>query len=190
MMRTKINNLKFIINLKHIFTLSLALLFVSVLPAQEIIEEVQQTAIAEVKVTDSSEGFKPRKVDAVAAVVGDYIVLESDVYKEREQFKAQGANMDGVTNCELFGSMLEAKLYAHHAIQDSLIVSDAEVRNDVDYKLDQFLQSTNGSMERILAIYKKDDEKSLRDEMFQLIKSGMLSEKMQKKIVEEVEITP
>jgi peptidyl-prolyl cis-trans isomerase SurA len=188
-MPLKTNNLKFIINLKHIAIFSLALLFGSVTQAQEIIEEVD-TSIAEAKVEDSGNTFKAQKVDAVAAVVGDYIVLESDVITERKQLLAQGADLDGVTNCQLFGSMLESKLYAHHAIQDSIEVSDAEVRNDVDYKLQQFLQSTNGSMDRLLAIYKKENEKELRDEMFEVIKAGMLSEKMQRKIVDEVEITP
>src|SRR5690606_23428492 len=107
----------------------------------------------------SSNGFKPQKVDGVAAVVGDYIILESDIVRERKQFEAQGAQMDGVTNCELFGSMLESKLYSHHAIQDSIVISDAEIRSEVDYKLDQILQSANGSMDRLLKIYNKEDEK-------------------------------
>jgi len=189
-MPLKINNLKFIINLKHIVTLSLALFLINVISAQEIIEDEKVAApTAEAKV-DSTEAFKPRKVDGIAAVVGDFIILESNVAKERQQLIAQGADLEGVTDCQLFGGMLEAKLYAHHAIQDSIMVSDAEVRAEVDYTIDQFLQSTNGSMERLVAFYKKEDEKSLRDEIFESIKNNKLSGRMREKIVEEVEITP
>src|SRR5690606_14574329 len=190
-MPLKTNNLKFTINLKHILTLSLTLLLINSIAAQEIIEDekVEPVAVAEVQ-SDSSEAFKPRKVDGIAAVVGDFIVLESNVLKERQQLVAQGADLEGVTDCQLFGSMLEAKLYAHHAIQDSIMVSDAEVRSEVDYTIDQFLQSTNGSMERLVAFYKKEDEKSLRDEIFESIKNNKLSGRMREKIVEEVEITP
>ncbi|WP_100614335.1 peptidylprolyl isomerase [Confluentibacter citreus] len=188
-MPLKINNLKFIINLKHIVTLSLTLLLINVITAQEIIEDEKVETPTEVKV-DSIEAFKPRKVDGVAAVVGDFIVLESDIPKERQQLIASGANLDDVTDCQLFGRMLESKLYAHHAIQDSIIVSDAEVKGEADYVIDQFLQEMNGSMERLVAFYRKENEKSLRDEMFESIKNNKLSARMQEKIVEEVEITP
>src|SRR5690606_24067659 len=189
-MPLKINNLKFIINLKHIVTLSLALFLINVISAQEIIEDEKVAAAPAVAMVDSSETFKPRKVDGIAAVVGDFIILESNVVKERQQLIAQGADLEGVTDCQLFGNMLEAKLYAHHAIQDSIMVSDAEVRSEVDYYMDNFLQSVNGSMERLLKLYKKEDEKSLRDEVFETLKNNKLSAKMQDKIVAEIEITP
>ena len=65
-------------------------------------------------------------------------------------------------DCQLFGKLLENKLYAHHAIQDSLPVSDAEIRQNIDYQIEQFLQSTGGSMEKLLKIYNKEDEKSFK----------------------------
>lgn len=188
-MPLKTNNLRYIINLKHSVALAFTFLIINGIVAQEIIEdEIAETPTE--TVVDSAEAFKPRKVDGIAAVVGDFIILESNVLKERQQLMAQGANLDDVTDCQLFGKILESKLYAHHAIQDSIIVSDAEVRAEVDYTIEQFLQSTNGSMERLVAFYKKEDEKSLRDEIFESIKNNKLSGRMQEKIVEEVEITP
>ncbi|WP_366143725.1 peptidylprolyl isomerase [Algibacter sp.] len=155
--------------------------------AQEIIEDEVK---AVTKKVDSVDTTNARKVDGVAAVVGDFIVLESDIQKERDQIKASGGSADGVDDCQLFGLMLERKLYAHHAIQDSLPVSDAEIRKNVDYQIQQFLQQTNGSMERLLEFYNKDDEQSFRDEMFEINKSNLLAQRMQAKIVEEIEITP
>ena len=45
-------------------------------------------------------------------------------------------------------------------------------------------------MEKLLAFYKKDNEKDFRDEMFEINKSNQLAAKMQAKIVDEIEITP
>ena len=187
-MLLKINNLKFIINLKHLPILFITLLSINVMSAQEIIEdEVKEEAAKKV---DSVDTKNARKVDGVSAVVGDYIILESDVDKAYLQLQAQGVNTTDIGKCELFGKLLEDKLYAHHAIQDSIEVSDAEIRRQVDYQIEQFLQQTNGSMDRLLEFYKKEDEKSFRDEMFEINKANTLAQKMQLKIVEEVEITP
>jgi len=134
--------------------------------------------------------LKRLKIDGVAAVIGDYIVLDSDIDKTYQQLKAQGVSTEEISRCQLFGKLLEDKLYAHHAIQDSIEVSDAEIRSYVDQQISQFLQQTNGSMERLLEFYNKEDEKSFRDEMFEINKSNKLASEMQRKIVEEVEVTP
>ena len=194
-MLLKINNLKFIINLKCLLLFSIALITVNTLSAQEIIEEAKEVktdTISEqlIKKLDSVNTFKARKVDGVASVIGDFIVLESDIDKTFLQLEASGANVNDITRCELFGKLLEDKLYAHHAIQDSILVSDAEIRQNVDYQIQQFLQQVNGSMERLLRIYNKEDEKSFRDEMFEINKSNQLAQKMQASIVEELEVTP
>lgn len=187
--------MKFTINLKYFLVLTLTLLLVNIVSAQEIIEEETEVeAVAEKEsvenANDSINGFKPIKVDGVAAVVGDFIILESDIPKARLELEAGGYATKDITDCELLGKALENKLYEHHAIQDSIQVSNAEVLREVDYTINQFLLQTNGSMERLLAFYKKDDEQSFRDEMFQIMKSNKLSGLMQAKIVDEVEITP
>jgi len=190
--------LKFIINLKLIFTIFITFIALNVISAQEIIQEPvkdtitpQENVKLESQITkDSINTFKAEKVDGVAAVVGDFIILDSDVDKAILQLEAQGVNTTNIPRCQLFGKLLEDKLYAHHAIQDSLPVSDAEIRQNIDYQIQQFLQSTNGSMEKLLQIYEKEDEKSLREEMFEINKSNELAKKMQAKIVEEVEVTP
>jgi len=194
-MLSKINNLRFTINLNQVLFLFTILLTVNVVSAQEIIEDVEEVktdSISDdlIKKLDSVNTFKARKVDGVAAVVGDFIVLESDVDKAYLQLQAQGVNIQEIKRCELFGKLLEDKLYAHHAIQDSILVSDAEIRQSVDYQIQQFLQQVNGSMERLLNVYNKEDEKSFRDEMFEINKSNMLADRMQKKIIEELEVTP
>jgi len=183
--------LKFINNLKPILVLVITFLSINVTMAQEIIKEGVEVEkpVKEVD-ADSTNGFKRQKIDGVAAVIGDFIVLDSDVDKTYEHLRSQGVNTSDIPPCQLFGKLLEDKLYAHHAIQDSIPVSNAEIRQQVDYQVDQFLQQVNGSMERLLKLYNKEDEQSFRDEMFEINKSNMLASRMQAKIVEEVEITP
>lgn len=180
-------------------TISASLLFLCLLFTvfstfgQEIIEDEPATETTEnssKKATDSTNAFKAIKVDGVAGVVGDYIVLNSDIDKEFLQLQASGVDTKNITRCQLFGKLLENKLYAHHAIQDSILVSDAEVRNNVEYQIQQFLQQVNGDMNRLLSIYNKESEESLRDEMFKTNKDMMLAQRMQAKVIEEVEITP
>ncbi|MCB4797494.1 peptidylprolyl isomerase [Neotamlana laminarinivorans] len=187
-MLLKTNNLKFTINLKYILPIGLSLLALNVMSAQEVIEDEKE--IVETKAIDTTKSKNALKVDGVAAVVGDYIVLDSDVEKERLQLEAGGYSTKDIKDCELFGKLLENKLYAHHAIQDSIIVSDAEIRQQVDYQIEQFLQQVNGNMDRLLKFYKKEDEKSFRDEMFAINKANQLAQRMQAKIVDAVEITP
>ena len=59
---------------------------------------------------------------------------------------------------------MEDKLYAHHAEQDSLEVSDAEINDYVGRTIDYFVQEL-GSMEKVLEFYKKKDEQSFRSEL-------------------------
>jgi peptidyl-prolyl cis-trans isomerase SurA len=84
---------------------------------------------------------------------------------------------------------MEDKLYAHHAIQDSLELSDNEIYDYVDRQLEYFTEQLGG-IEKVLEFYKKRDEISFRDELFEINKTQRLSEMMQESIVEKVEITP
>ncbi len=180
--------MKSINNLKQLIILSIAFVFINNTFAQEIIndEVVKQTT----KKVDSTKSKNAKKVDGVAAVIGDYIILDSDIPKNRLQLEAGGYDSKDISDCELFGKLLEDKLYAHWAIQDSIQVSDAEIRRNVDYQVEQFLEQSGKSMAELLKFYNKDDEKSFRDEMFEINKSNQLAQKMQAKIVEEVEVTP
>ena len=114
-MLLKINNLKFINNLKSVLVIGTFLFLGNLIPAQEILND-QATKTAPAK-KDSIPNQNAKKVDGVAAVVGDYIILDSDIPKNRLQLEAGGYDSKDITDCELFGKLLEDKLYAHWAIQ-------------------------------------------------------------------------
>ena len=129
------------------------------------------------------------KLDGVVSVVGDYVILDSDIDKTIADMESQGIPTKGVTRCDLLGKLMEDKLYAHHAIQDSLEVSDAEIYSYVDQSIEYFTEQL-GSLEKVLEFYKKTDELSFREELFQINKVQKLSQMMQADIVEKVEVTP
>ena len=129
------------------------------------------------------------KVDGVSAVVGDYVILESDIDKTLVEMKSQGIPTIGVTRCQLLGKLMEDKLYAHHAVQDSLEISVEEIYSSVDQIIENFTQQL-GSIDKVLEFYDKEDESSFRQEIFEINKIQKLSLLMQQKIVQDVEVTP
>lgn len=164
MMLSKIINMKFINNS---FVIGMFLLSTSAVIAQ----------------------IKKEKVDGVVAVVGDYVVLDSDIDLEFIQLKAQGVDIKNISRCELFGKQLEDKLYAHHAIQDSIIVTDAEVYEYMGQQIDAMVEQV-GSLDKVVKFYRKKNEEEFRNYFFDIIKENKLTSQMQKKIVDGVEITP
>ena len=129
------------------------------------------------------------KIDGVSAVVGDYVILDSDIDKTLIEMEAQGISSKGITRCQMLGKLMEDKLYAHHAVQDSLELSDNEIYDYVDRQIEYFTEQLGG-IDKVLEFYNKRDEISFRDELFEINKTQRLSEMMQQSIVEKVEITP
>lgn len=132
---------------------------------------------------------KREKVDGVIGVVGEFVVLDSDIDLEIIQLRAQGIDTKNITRCELFGKQLEDKLYAHHAIQDSILVTDAEVNSFMNEQLDAMIQQV-GSLDKVVKFYKKKNVEEFKAYFFEIIKMNKLTTQMQKKIVDEVTITP
>lgn len=181
MMRLKIKNLKYTRHQLVVLTFFMMIPFLGFCQVE--------TENSSINTPDTIANIKPFKIDGVAAVVGDFIVLESDIDIQFAQLEASGINTKDITRCQLFGKLLEDKLYMHHSIQDSLEVNDLEIKSYVDQQLESFAQQI-GSMEKLVAYYKKGSEQELRDEMFALNKNGKMAAMMQQKIIEEVEVTP
>lgn len=193
----KERNLKFTGRKGKVVFLSLFLCVFGALSAQET-DEIDDNQIVgpELSVeaegnsaTDSTKTGVRIKLDGIAAVVGDYVILDSDISKTLIDLKNQGVSEDEVTHCGLLGKLMEDRLYAHQAVQDSILVSNDEVSAAGERQIQQ-LVSQVGSMEKVLKYYNKEDEQGFREELFKINKLRMLSEKMQQKIVGKIEITP
>ena len=180
------------------FNFLLSYLFISGIALAQAPDEIPDTQIEPPQteleadrgvVKDSTTNFKKVKLDGIAAVVGDYVILESDIEKTLIDLKSQGAMSEDITRCGLLGKLMEDRLYAHQAVQDSLLVSDDEVNLTTERQIQSFVAQM-GSMEKLLKFYKKESEASLREDINKINKLRMLSEKMQNSIISEIEITP
>lgn len=130
-----------------------------------------------------------KKIDGVVAVVGDYVVLDSDIDKTFIELQAQGVEVKNISRCEMLGKLLEDKLYAHQAIQDSIVVTDGEVNEFMNSQLDQMVEQV-GSIDKVIKFYNKKNLEDFKTYFFDVVKMNKLTTQMQRKIIDEVEITP
>ena len=171
------------IELKVVLAMCFLFFFSSIISAQEIIKDTVVQKPVEVSI-------EKKKIDGIIATVGDYIILDSDIDKGFVEIAAQGGSVNDITRCQMLGKLLEDKLYAHQAIQDSIIVSDAEVRNLMDDRLNYMLRQAGGDINKIVEFYKKGSVEEFKTYFADILKEQKLSAEMQKKIVDAVEITP
>lgn len=157
----------------------------TVMQAQEIIKD----SVSVSKPVKKLKAGNRLKIDGVVATVGDYIILDSDIDKSFLEISASGNSVKDITRCQMLGKLLEDKLYAHQAIQDSVKVTDAEIKGVMEEKLD-FIVGKIGSMDKVVEYYKKNSEEELKSYFFDILKEQKLSSEMQKKIVDEIVITP
>ena len=151
--------------------------------AQEIIKDKEP----EKKATTPQQ--KRQRVDGIVATVGDYTVLDSDIDKAFLDIEASGGSVKDITRCQMLGKLLEDKLYAHQAIQDSIVVKDEEVKERMNQQIDYMVEQLK-SMENVVKYYKKNNEDEFKTELFEILKQQKLASEMQKKIIEPIQITP
>src|SRR5690606_25357344 len=114
---------------------------------------------------------------------------ESDIQQMYLQLQSQGIPTDSITDCQLAERIMKNKLYAHQAIQDSIIIEEAQINGQVQQRID-YLTSELGSMDKLLEYYRIDTETELRTQLYDIVKEQELIQRMQSKVIEEIEITP
>ena len=184
-MQLKTNNLNFITKACSLF------LFCSAwagLNAQEIIDTSvsENTAQEEEQPLTSGTTFK---VDGVAAVVGEYVILESDIQQSIESLKQQKVEGQDLSTCSVMDKLMEDKLYAHHAVIDSVMINEEQIRSYTQQQIDYFINQL-GSEEKVLKFYRKEKMSDLKKELLELNRNQELAKAMQQNIVEEIEVTP
>ena len=159
------------------------IVFSTTINAQEIIKDTVK------KGTPQKNISQRQKIDGVIATVGDYLVLDSDIDKSFLEISSQGGSIKDITRCQMLGKLLEDKLYAHQAVQDSIVVTDEEVKSKLEEQIGYMVEQL-GSMEKAVQYFKKANEEEFRADLFEIIKMNKLSSEMTKRIVDKVEITP
>jgi len=135
------------------------------------------------------EAQEKLKIDGVATVVGDNIVLDSEIDAFKQELIQQSGGQIEISDCEMLEQIMNRKLLAHHAVIDSVVVNEGEIQQQVQRKTDYFTQQL-GSPEKMLELYGFDNMKDLKDELYRVEKEGLLIEKMQQQLTSDIDITP
>ena len=87
------------------------------------------------------------KVDGVAVVVGKNIVLDSDIEKFKKEVELRSEGKITISDCEMLEELMQQKLLAHHAVVDSVTVSQGDIDSRVNRSI-AFFTNEYGSEEK------------------------------------------
>jgi len=127
-------------------------------------------------------------IDKIIAVVGDNIILKSELESQVVSSKAQGIIVDDDEKCEMLEGLLFQKLLLHQAGIDSVTVSEAEVESEINRRMNYFIAQI-GSEKKLEQYYKKSIVE-IKEEFRIIVKEQMTSQRMQGKITSNVQVTP
>lgn len=131
---------------------------------------------------------QPQVIDQVLAVVGNNIILKSDVENQYLQMIAQGADSYGDIKCEIFEDLLFQKLLLNQAKVDSIEVTESEVEQRLEARLAMIINQA-GSQEALVEYFNKPMDE-IKSDLRKLLREQLLTQKMQSKITENIKITP
>ena len=145
-------------------------------------------AISPVKADDKTTSGGRNVIDEVLWIVGDEAILKSDVETARLQALQEGTRWNGDPDCVIPEQLAVQKLFLHQAAIDSVEVTESEVMSAVDERINDWIQQT-GSREK-LEEYRKMSITEMRNEMHDVLKNMMLTQRMKSKLVENIKVTP
>ena len=138
----------------------------------------------------SLQSFAQPKVlaDKIVGIVGDKIVLQSDVMNSMSDMQRQGITLPENAKCLTLEQALDIKALVLQAEKDSLPVSDEDVEIELDNKIREFINNwgSKAELERVAqrTIYQ------IKEDMRTPIRDQKLAGAMRNKIVNDVRITP
>ncbi|MCR6722199.1 MAG: peptidylprolyl isomerase [Chitinophagaceae bacterium] len=133
---------------------------------------------------------QPRKAvaDKIVAVVGDRIILQSDIKNSIDDARRQGSEVPANAFCMLMDQALVSKVLMLQAEKDSLPVTDEEVEAELDQRVRYFIREVGS--QQALEEYAGKTIYQIKDDARESVKERKLADAMQQKIVSNVKITP
>jgi len=127
-------------------------------------------------------------IDEVVWIVGDDAILKSDIEEERLNAQYNGVKFDGDPYCIIPEQIAIQKLYLHQAAIDSVEVTDSEVMQQVEWQVNNYIRQI-GSKEKMEEYFNKTFTQ-IKETMRESTRDGLIVQKMQKKLVGEIKVTP
>jgi len=129
-----------------------------------------------------------KKIDGIAAVVGDKIVLDSDIEQQKLYYKEQGVDISD--QCKFVDNLLTEKMVLYYAEQDTLIKIDNE---NIKKRIDNYIERTSaqaGGIEKLLDYYRVRTQPELETDLAEIFKDKEYSEKKSEMITKGTDVSP
>jgi peptidyl-prolyl cis-trans isomerase SurA len=126
--------------------------------------------------------------DKIVGIVGDKIILRSDITNAIADAKRQGQEVPPEGNCMVMQQALAQKALVLQAEKDSLVISEEEIDALLENQIRSFIQAY-GSKEALEQIAGRTIYQ-LKEDFRQPFRERKLAEMMRNNIVENVKITP
>ncbi len=137
----------------------------------------------------SAQRYSDGLIDKSVAVVGNEMILLSQIEQEIQMRRAQGMASDRNIRCEILEQMLASKLFLMQARVDSLTINQDMVAGDLANRMDQ-IRTQLGGDEEVEKYFGKPLYK-LREEWRRTLEDQNLTMMMQQNIVDKIpELTP
>lgn len=129
-------------------------------------------------------------VDKVVAIVGDNVVLLSEIEAQYQQMQTQNPDekIDPSEKCSIFNNLLMEKLFLSQAQLDSVTASPEEVESELDRRIKYFI-SIFGSKEKLEEYYGKTILE-LKDDFRDDIEKQLVADKMRGKVFAGLKVSP
>jgi peptidyl-prolyl cis-trans isomerase SurA len=133
---------------------------------------------------------QPKKVlaDKIVGVVGDRIILKSDIDNSIEDAKRQGQEIPPDANCFIMEQALIRKALVLQGEKDSIPVGEEEIEQELEQRIRYFIQQYGGK-ERLEEISGRTIYQ-IKEDFRSSVKEQRQAEAMRSKIVENIKITP
>ncbi|MEO6670008.1 MAG: peptidylprolyl isomerase [Ferruginibacter sp.] len=126
--------------------------------------------------------------DRIVAVVGDKIILKSDIDNSLIDMQRQGIEVPADAKCLTLQQSMGIKALVLQAEKDSLPVTDEEIESDIDNQIRYFI-SQYGSKDELERVAGKSLYQ-LKEDFKEGFRDRKLAAAMRSKIVEDIKITP
>lgn len=128
------------------------------------------------------------KIEGIAAVVGDEIVLDTDVERDFQMAKAQGVEV--TDRCEFLNNMLLEKVLIDRAKQDTLVVvTNDEVQRTVKSQIDNFTRQI-GSEQEVINYFGFKTKAELENELQYYVRDNIYAREKRSLVVKGLDATP
>lgn len=137
-----------------------------------------------------SQTYHQNSVDGIVAVVGKNIIMHSDIESALAEYTSQYGNSENVdeVRCNILKRLMVQELLVHQSVLDSIIVTDQEVEDQINYRLSAYIAQV-GDVKIIEDFYKKKIA-DIKKDMKEIMRDQILAERVKSTILDQLKITP